>query len=453
MSKTEAGYWVDAEIGLTRVRRVRRMLLLGSGCLVVLGLSWGLFFSSRGDWFIVVVDVALVAVGLAVAWLSRRGRERIASLLLLTSLLLVVCAIASVLDLPSASVPRSTHLYLLPLGIASLLLLGTEPPWLRHGMPLACFAAFLLLASSNSGLVTAYALPDSLRAGGTWLNNLSALVALYLLLRIMQSDMATRTLLETELRKGMPGNQFVLYYQAQVGPNDRILGAEALVRWMHPLRGMVLPGEFVNLVERSGLILPLGYWVLETACNQLHQWNVQPDTALLNLAVNVSAHQFRQPDFVARVLAILARSGANPQRLKLELTESVLVHDVEDMIAKMGLLKQHGVGISLDDFGTGYSSLSYLRRLPLDQVKIDQSFVSAALHDDHDAAIIRTVVALGESLGVAVIAEGVETALQRDFLLANGCRHFQGYLFGRPLPADAFGVEVLRRVAQQPGSA
>ena len=443
--KSEAGYWVDTELGLTRLRRVRRMLLLGSVSLVILGLGWGLFFGARSDWVIVLVDVILVALGLAVARLLQWQRERLASLLLLLSLLFVVCAIAVVFDLPSAAVPRSMHHFLLPLGIASYLLLRSEPPWLRHGMPLACFAAFLFLASSNAGFVTPYALPDSLRAAGTWVNNLSALLALYLLLHIMQSDMAARNLLEADLLKGMPGKQFVLHYQPQVGPQDRILGAEALVRWMHPLRGMILPGEFVALIERSGLILPLGYWVLDAACEQLRAWGKDADCAGLNLAVNVSVHQFRQADFVQRVLAILERTGANPQRLKLELTESVLAVDTEDMIAKMLLLKEHGVAFSLDDFGTGYSSLSYLRRLPLDQLKIDQSFVSGALHDANDAAIIRTVVALGESLGMAVIAEGVETGAQHEFLLANGCRNFQGYLFGRPLPADEFQAMVTQR--------
>ena len=215
-------------------------------------------------------------------------------------------------------------------------------------------------------------------------------------------------------------------------------GAEALVRWQHPRRGLVPPAEFIPLAEETGLILPLGDWVLETACAQLVAWATRPEMAHLTLAVNVSARQFRHPDFVEQVLAVLDHSGANPQKLKLELTESLLLDDVEDIIAKMTALKAHGVGFSLDDFGTGYSSLSYLKRLPLDQLKIDQSFVRDVLTDPDDAAIARTIVALAQSLGLDVIAEGVETEEQRDFLERNGCHAYQGYLFSRPLPLEEF---------------
>jgi EAL domain-containing protein (putative c-di-GMP-specific phosphodiesterase class I) len=198
------------------------------------------------------------------------------------------------------------------------------------------------------------------------------------------------------------------------------------------------PVEFIPLAEETGLILPLGRWVLETACRQLATWAGEPDLSLLTVAVNVSAHQFRQTDFVEEVLAVLKSTGANPQRLKLELTESLLVHDVEEIIEKMFALKAKGIGFSLDDFGTGYSSLSYLKRLPLDQLKIDQSFVRDILVDPNDAAIARTIVALAESLGLGVIAEGVETLAQRDFLASAGCHAYQGYLFSRPLSLDDF---------------
>jgi EAL domain-containing protein (putative c-di-GMP-specific phosphodiesterase class I) len=217
----------------------------------------------------------------------------------------------------------------------------------------------------------------------------------------------------------------------------RLTGAEALVRWQHPRRGLVSPAEFISLAEETGLIQPLGQWVLETACAQLVAWSARPDTAHLTLAMNVSAREFRHPEFVARVLAVIDRSGADPQKLMLEFTESPLLDDMEETIAKMAALKAHGAGFSLDDFGTGYSSLSYLKHLPLDQVKIDQSFVRDVLTDPNDAAIARSIIALGQSLGLAVIAEGVETGEQRDFLALQGCQAFQGYLFGRPGPAEA----------------
>ena len=260
----------------------------------------------------------------------------------------------------------------------------------------------------------------------------------------MQASVVARVNLETDLRRAIEENQFRLHYQAQVVGAGRVTGAEALVRWQHPQRGLVSPAEFIPLAEETRLILPLGLWVLETACAQLAEWAGQPRMADLTLAVNVSAHQFRQADFVDQVLTTLKNTGANPQRLKLELTESLLVENVQDIIEKMFALKAKGVGFSLDDFGTGYSSLSYLKRLPLDQLKIDQSFVHDVLSDPNDAAIARTVVALAQNLGLGVIAEEVETEAQRDFLANAGCHAYQGYFFSRPLPVDGFEAFVQR---------
>ena len=254
----------------------------------------------------------------------------------------------------------------------------------------------------------------------------------------MQADVTARATLEADLRQGLQEQAFLLYYQGQVDQAGCMTGAEALVRWQHPQRGLVSPAEFIPVAEESGLILPLGLWVLETACAQLAQWARQPALAHLTLAVNVSAKQFHQPQFVSQVQGVLARSGVNPQRLKLELTESLLINDVEGIIAKMTTLKAQGVGFSLDDFGTGYSSLSYLKRLPLDQLKIDQGFVHDILTDPNDSVIAKMVIALGESLGLAVIAEGVETQAQREHLAGQGCHAYQGYLFSRPMPVDAF---------------
>ena len=256
----------------------------------------------------------------------------------------------------------------------------------------------------------------------------------------MRSAIRTRATLEADLRKAVSSGQFLLYYQPQGGRDDRLIGVEALVRWQHPERGLVSPVEFISIAEASGLILPLGRWVLKTACKQLALWAARPETAGLTMAVNVSARELRQPDFVDEVANVLEETGASPERLKLELTESVLVDNVEDIIIKMSALKAWGVGFSLDDFGTGYSSLSYLKRLPLDQLKIDQSFVRDILTDANDAAIAKMVVALADSLGLGVIAEGVESLEQRDFLANLGCHNYQGFLFSRPLPIDEFEV-------------
>ena len=261
----------------------------------------------------------------------------------------------------------------------------------------------------------------------------------------MQSAVADRAAMESDLHRAIEHQQFVLYYQAQVDSSDRVIGAEALLRWNHPERGLVSPADFIPITEATGLILPIGQWVLQTACDLLATWSAYEKMAHLTVSVNVSARQFHPPDFVSQVVEAISRSSANPERLKLELTESLLVDDIDDVIEKMSALKAKGVCFSLDDFGTGYSSLSYLKLLPLDQLKIDQGFVRDVLSDSNDAAIARTILALGNSLGLGVIAEGVETEAQRDFLASSGCSAYQGYYFCRPLPLEKFEAYMRER--------
>ncbi len=262
-----------------------------------------------------------------------------------------------------------------------------------------------------------------------------------------QSSIKARASLEGELRKALDTQQFQLYYQIQVDNSNRPLGAEALIRWLHPERGLVLPLQFIPLAEETGLIRPIGQWVLETACAQLKTWQQAALTRELVLSVNVSANQFLQPDFVAQVHTMVQRYAINPRLLKLELTESMMLTNIEDTIATMNALKKIGVHFSLDDFGTGYSSLQYLKRLPLDQLKVDRSFVSDIVIDSGDNAIVRTIIAMAQSLNLSVIAEGVETEEQRQLLLSSGCTNYQGYLFSKPVPIDQF--ETLLRCNQK----
>jgi diguanylate cyclase (GGDEF)-like protein/PAS domain S-box-containing protein len=254
----------------------------------------------------------------------------------------------------------------------------------------------------------------------------------------MQTVVNARVELEADLRRSLQTHGFTLNYQRQTDSSGQTLGAEALLRWHRPGRQQVSPSVFIPLAEETGLILQLGEWVLEAACRQLVSWSSRQETAHLTMAVNVSARQFRHQAFVDQVLQVIARTGADPRRIKLELTESLLLANVETTIDTMHALKEKGIGFALDDFGTGYSSLAYLKRLPLDQLKIDQSFVRDVLTDPNDAVIARTILGLGHTLGLDVIAEGVETADQRNFLAMHGCRAFQGYLFGRPVTAEQF---------------
>jgi diguanylate cyclase (GGDEF)-like protein/PAS domain S-box-containing protein len=253
----------------------------------------------------------------------------------------------------------------------------------------------------------------------------------------MQSRLSDRVALEADLRHGLNSGQFILHYQPLAEVDGRMIGVEALVRWNHPTRGVVPPNDFIGQAEESGLILQLGQWVMFTACELLARWALDPATEHMTIAVNVSAHQLHRPDFVAQVLDVLDATGASPHRLKLELTESLLVNDVEGTIVKMEQLKDAGVRFSLDDFGTGYSSLSYLHRLPLSQLKIDKSFVRDALGGQQGAAIAHTILALGKTLRLTVLAEGIETLEQLAFFTDAGCGEYQGYLYSRPLPGDA----------------
>jgi diguanylate cyclase (GGDEF)-like protein/PAS domain S-box-containing protein len=255
---------------------------------------------------------------------------------------------------------------------------------------------------------------------------------------VMQEVINNRAVLERELHKAFDNDQFQLHYQLQVNNLGQALGAEALIRWMHPERGMVLPFHFISLAEEIGLILPIGKWVIETACAQLKIWQQNAFTKDIVLSINVSAKQFRQADFIEQIQDAVNRHGIDPTMLKIELTESLLLEDVEEIIITMTTLRNIGVQFSLDDFGTGYSSLMYLKRLPLNQLKIDQSFVRDLITDVSDQAIVHTIIAMAKSLSLDIIAEGVETEEQLQFLLNKGCTSYQGYLFSRPLPIMQF---------------
>ena len=266
----------------------------------------------------------------------------------------------------------------------------------------------------------------------------------------MQLAIETRTTLAAALRRGLDKGEFRLLYQPQVDRDGRLIGAEALIRWLSADQGLISPAQFIPLAEESGLILLMGQWVLDTACAQLRAWSHDIHTRELRLSVNVSARQFHQADFVKHVRQSLLASGADPARLKLELTESVVLDNVDVVVSRMRQMNALGVGFALDDFGIGYSSLSYLKRLPLDQVKIDQSFIRDIPGDLSDAAIVRAILAMSHSLGLDVIAEGVETEEQRDFLAQHDCQGYQGYLFSKPLPIEEFEQFATRARECQP---
>jgi EAL domain-containing protein (putative c-di-GMP-specific phosphodiesterase class I) len=390
------------------------------------------------------MDVAIVCSGVAVFALTLRDRARSANLILFSALILIVVASTLLLDPPTLMAPRATHLYLLPVAVGALMAFRDETSWLRYGMCLLCLLLFVALAASNWRPTDLYALPDDVRIVGSWVQGVSAMALFFLLLHILQSDTAERSELDRDLRAAIREGQFVLHYQPQLNDAGRVAGAEVLIRWQHPQRGLLAPGEFIDHAENTGLIIPIGQWVLEQTAARLRQWKDDPLFGDLGLAVNISQKQFSQSSFVAEILGLIEHHSIDARRLELELTETLIVHDMEDLTRKMTALVEHGVRFSLDDFGTGFSSLSHLKRLPLSKLKIDRSFICDVLTDANSETIVRTVIALGQSMGMTVIAEGVETEAQHRFLADNGCTQFQGYLLGRPMPLVDFSTFVQR---------
>ncbi len=437
---------------LNREFRVHRVLYACCLVLVCVNIPWGLYNILHEQWIQLVIRFMMITGGVAAFFLVRQGKILSTFILLATLSFVVFCILSIIFDVPTVDTPRTVHIFFLLIGIGCFIGFKDEHYVLAYGFPLSCFIAYGFFASSLWGIVTPYAMSASERVFGAWVNNIIALSLIYVLFHVMQSNAKQSNAMEIELRRALANNQFKLYYQPQTDEADQVIGVEALIRWHHPTEGLISPDEFIPLAEEIGLIRPMGHWVLGTACAQLVKWSQKPETAKLSLSINVSAQEFNQEDYVAQVLSVLERSGAKPSLLKLELTESMLVNDVDDIITKMTELKAAGVRISLDDFGTGYSSLSYLKKLPLDQLKVDQSFVREMLSSSQDEAIVRTVVSLAQNMDLDVIAEGVETEEQRQFLQSIGCFTIQGYLITRPLRIADFNEFLSKRMLLKSGN-
>jgi diguanylate cyclase len=436
-------------------RRAWRLLAIGSCFAGVASALWAIGFAWAEAVHPALACAAFSAASFASLQLLSAGRLRLAGRTAMVSALVFLTYNAVWLNGPIPGTPQSAHQYLLALAVLSLLILHQDRPWVHYGMPAASMLVYVLLAGSGFSLAPPSPFGASTLVWGAWSDHVLSAVVVFSVLYVVQTDVVRRDAAEAELRDAILRGQMELHYQPQVDETGRVIGAEALVRWRHPARGMVPPGEFVPLAESSGLIRPLGEWVLRSACRQIAAWQHLPAMRGLVVAVNVSANQFEQDDFVALVVGELTRLRLPAGRLKIELTESALARDIDMVVAKMTALRQHGVKLALDDFGTGFSSLSVLRSLPLDQVKIDQSFVRGLVESrfaEQDAAIVRTIVELCGRLDLDVIAEGVETEAHREVLDRLGCRHYQGYHYGRPMPAAALEAELCVEPAPSPPS-
>ena len=434
LQKDETSSWTPAG---KHNRRVRNLILIGGILTAVFSSIWGTFYFNQGNVYLLCVNALSTLAGLALIALALANYLHIASILMSHALVLVV-TLASLGDVPIDGIERSVHMNLLPVAAATFFMFYNKGFYLRAVLPSITLLLFLAFALDLPPLPgPEFIASSSGRSIGMWSNNITSIVGSSIVFIIMQSNVNARSSLENDMRLAVARGEYYLNYQPQVDSTGRIFGVEALLRWTHPTRGNIPPQEFIPMAEQNGLIIPIGDWVLRTACAQLAEWRKSEQTAQLIIAVNVSASQFRQPDFAQQVESIVSVSGADPTKLKLELTESALVDDIVAATKKMQTLKKLGITWSLDDFGTGYSSLSSLKRLPLDQLKIDRSFVRDLLSDVRSVAIIDTIIQLSHTLELAVIAEGVENEEQMMALNKAGCASYQGYLFSPPLPISA----------------
>ncbi len=419
--------------------RVHNALSIVSKTLIVIALLWSALLAYHGAWKFILIEMFLIVVGVVTLILNAKAFTRSAIYLLLFSLFICTFGLCLFLDLPNDTAPRTAHNYFLSIAFLSYWLLIGENTLIRMSAFLTCIFAFVLFSSTLigfplEGLNTA----DAGRIVGSWFNSSLAILLTCLVIYVFFSDYSLRTQEEKDLSLALPRDQLELYYQGQVDAAGTVQGAEVLVRWNHPDRGLVSPLDFIPLAEKTGLIVSLGRQVLYKACEQLSAWSTQAATADLTLSVNVSVQEFEETDFVSNTLAIIKQTGVDAKKLKLELTENLLILDTDEILKKMLALKKQGVSFSLDDYGTGFSSLSYLKSLPFSQLKIDRSFVSHMAKNLKDAKIVKSTILLGQDLGLDVIAEGVETQQQLDFLQIHKCQLFQGYLFSKPLPINEF---------------
>ncbi|MFZ5703920.1 MAG: putative bifunctional diguanylate cyclase/phosphodiesterase [Pseudomonadota bacterium] len=413
---------------------------MGSGIIAILvGAGWGMAFTQFDRPILAAMHGALIAFGMMTVWLAYRGRLTVAAVLAAHILPLFV-AFACLFDNVPDGMHRAAHLHFLAVALGSYFIFRRDGIYLKYGVSFLCLVAFVVFSNISIAFHDpALVIPAWAAEVGIWTNTLTALAGLVFIALIMNADLSARRMMDIEMRKAIAKADFQLHYQPQINEAGEVVGAEALIRWQHARMGIIPPDKFIPFAEETGLIVPIGNWVLRAACAQLAQWEARPETRHLTMAVNVSASQFRQPDFVQTVSEIVRISGVTPSKLKMELTESMFVENVGTTVAKMDALKEIGIIWSLDDFGTGYSSLSVLNSFPLGQIKIDKSFVCGMLSDASNMVVTEAIIDLASKLNLQVVAEGVETVEQFHRLRETGCRIYQGYLFSPPLNVDAFG--------------
>lgn len=431
-------YWRAEHLATVEQRRAQRALMLGACALTLQCLAWSIFFALNGMWLVMLAIVLLQAFATVSFGLQARHRAGGLGALMFVAMVGVISLMALIFDAPTEQASRSIHLFLLPLAVAAYMAFRESRAGFSVGLAVLSLSFFLMLEILPWAPFPELVLPDSLRVFGKWMNGGAAMLLFILLLHVLHSDAKLHADVDHELQQALRKHEFVLYFQPQLDQRMHVTGAEVLLRWQHPQHGLLMPSVFIHHAERNGLMAPLGQWVLEQACLQLKKWQKDPVMAQLELAVNVSQTQFRQDSFTADVLRAVQQHGIEPRRLELELTETLMALNMDDLQHKMQLLERSGLRFSLDDFGTGFSSLHWLRQLPLHTLKIDRSFVSDLPHGNNSAAIVKTLLGLAQSMALNVVAEGIEQDAQQAFLMEHGCPRFQGYLYSKPLPLQEF---------------
>jgi diguanylate cyclase len=401
-------------------------------------LFWTLVFAAKGLTALAIVELFPVIVAIACFLLVTFRKFDLVLLIAQIAFLFFVIGFSVMFDFPEDGFPRVTHLFLPVLGMLGYLSYLRRRSHAQLALIVASLLSFVVLHATAIQLPGAKPLPADVRALGTWLNPAIATLIFCATIYALQQRLTAPNGIARDLVRGLRQGELNLVYQPQVDRRGKIVGAEALLRWEHPAKGAISPSTFIPAAEEVGLMPLIGSFVLDQAISTLVRWQDDPRLATLTLSVNVSASQFNEGDFEASLRELLIRSRIDPSRLRLELTESVLIAGLEPVAEKMSTLKALGVSFSLDDFGTGFSSLSYLRHLPVSELKIDRSFIARLTENDRDAVLVRSIGALASELGLKTVAEGVETPAQHERLQEFGCDIFQGYLFGRPMPLDDF---------------
>ncbi len=404
--------------------------------------AWLVVFVLMQHWPLVVIEGLLCAIIFAGWVAAKRGHISSGMLVSQVACVLFIVCFSLLFDVPDDSVPRVSHIYLLIIALAGFANLQLDPTRLQLGIIITSILGFILFSASPMRFSFATPLPDEIRTITAWAHAAIASAVLCGGILLLQRKLGPDSRLVRELRTAVAKEQLELFFQPQVDRSGRLIGAEALLRWKHPRLGYVAPDNFIPLAERAGLMPEVGGWVLSKGIETLSKWGTKDETKDIVLAINVSPDQFFQENFVANVMSALEASAVAPRSLKLELTETMFVSEVNELIDKIKALKDKGIGIALDDFGTGYSSLSYLRQLPLQQLKIDRSFVRATT-TERGALMARNICQMGHDLGLDILAEGIETEEQLRFMTECGCSAFQGYYFGRPIALEAFETRFL----------